>query len=1351
MRETSAPRGTGVAVTLYAVVAVLMLLQQPGTTTYDTRAELTERPGSFLAGAFSLWHPESNFGEFQNQAYGYLFPQGTWFWLADLLGVPDWVGQRLWSALILIVACEGARRVARAVGLADLPALLAGAFFALSPRLLGTVTVQTAESLPGAVMPWLVLPVVLHLRGRLPGRSAALLSGAAVVCMGGVNAVETAACLPLAALLVLWGARARLASWRWAAGWAAAVGAACLWWALPLAVLARYAPPFFEYVESARDTTSLIGWSEAARGDSSWLGYLLSGDRPWWPAAFDLATDPVLIVVAAVLAGVGLAGLVLMDSPVRRPLLLAALLGLGCLTVAHGGVAGAPVADAVRGLLDGPLQIFRNVHKIDPVVRLPLALGFGTAVAAGVARLVALRPRLEPARGALLLVPLLLVALLGQPFLGGQTRTPGWTEISDPWQQARDYLAAERRGEAPRQGDRTLVVPGSSFAQQDWGWTLDEPLAILGGVDLVSRTQVPLVPGESIRYLSALDQAIVTGRVTPALTDQLARAGIGHVVLRRDLLRGLTRSPHPGGAAVALAKAGLQRVAGFGTGADGEAAVEVFRVPRRLPLVRASAVDDVVTVRGAAESVLLAQASGQVRPDQPTVLEGEPGWERPADLVTDADQRRERAFGNNDEGVSALMTADEPWRVERAAHDFPGGPGGDQVVARYVGLTGLAASSAQGYADNFGPVVTASGPYAAVDGDLDTRWISSAAGDPERQWLRLDLDGPRAVREVTVTPVADDAQVVPVRTIEVVAGEQRVRARVGASGAPVRVALDGSEVERIEVRVVEAATASRSARVGLREVAVDGLRPRRTFAVPGATGPDGALVFGTVPGRRACLITLTVPDCDVTRIRQPEEGGGLDRSFGLSAAGSYRVSGHVVVRNTPEAARLLDQVERRPPVEVTSSYGGDPKVAGRFAYDGQPTTAWVSDDSDLYPTLTFEWRRTRTITALAVRSGGVAGAPVAAVVTSGDDTQRVVLDTDDPVEIEPVRTNRLQVRFEKAPDSRHVVVPEIALSGVNLTRPLVAGAPTGAVCGFGPVVEVAGRRVPTRVTGTMADLVNGTPLAFEGCDPEEDDAAGTVRLPAGEHDLGVRPTPEFDVADVALVPATDAATDAATAQVRDRDVAVEHWDSGRRTVRVGGGPDAVLWLPENANAGWIAELDGRRLEPIRVDGWQQGWLLPAGDAGTVRLRYAPERTYGVVLPLGLAVSGGVLLAGAACLVLLLVRRRSRTPWRPWPEPPGAGPAPGWWAAALGVALVLLGPVAAAGLLVGALLPRTDRHRWWSAGAVLALAAASGLLDALGGSRFVTGSADVAAALAVGLVAGLVLGRPRPRRRAEVAP
>jgi arabinofuranan 3-O-arabinosyltransferase len=1335
MRETeeAAPEGaTGAAMAacLYAVVLVLMLIQQPGATTYDTRAELTERPGSFLSGAFSLWHPGANLGEFQNQAYGYLFPQGSWFLITDAIGVSGWVSQRLWSALLVIVACEGARRAARAIGLRDLPALLAGVVFAFSPRLLGTVAVQTGESLPGAVMPWLVLVVVLHLRGRISARRAAVLSGAAVVCMGGVNAVETAACLPLAMILVVWGVRRGLTTRRAAAGWFAAVGLACLWWALPLLVLARYAPPFYQYVESSSDTTALIGWSEAGRGDSSWIGYLVSGDQPWWPAAFHLATDPVLIVVAAVVAGVGLVGLTLLDTGIKRPLVLAVVVGLGCLTVGHGGVAGAPSAGVVRDLLDGALQIFRNVHKIDPVVRLPLAVGFGCAVARGVDELLARTPRLREAERLLLLAPLLVVLVLGRPYLEGDARTPGWDAIPTDWQQASAYLADHAPGGID--GGRTLVVPGSRFAQQDWGWTLDEPLAILGETPMVSRSQVPLIPGESIRYLSALDQQIATGRATEALVGELARAGITYVVIRRDLLRGLTDSPHPGASAVSLARAGLERVAGFGRTPDG-AAVEVFEVPQTLPVLRATDADDVVTVRGASESVLALQDSGLVEPGQPTVLEGEAGWDRPADVVTDSNQRRERAFGNNDESLSAIMTADDPWRVHRAVHDYPGGPG-EQVVADYAGLRSVTASSAQGYADNYGPVLVQAGPAAAIDGDIDTQWVSSLAGDPDDQWFRLTFDDPRAVHQVTVLPVADDPAVVPIRTLEVVAGSQHVRVDVNTSGAPAVVALDGSEVGSVEVRVVAAATSARGARVGLREVTVDGLTPDRTLVLPDDVPEGASLAFATTPGRRACSIVLGAPDCDVLRIREAEEKSGLDRTFTLADGEDLAITGHVVARSTPEAARLLDRVERRPPVTASSAFGSDPRVAARFAYDGQPTTSWVSDDGDLYPTLTFRWKRLRTISGIKVASGE--DAPVGAVVTAHGRTQQVALTGDTTVALDPVRTHVLQVRFEKAPGARHVTVPELELTGVPVTKPLDPTTTTGAICGFGPVLYIDGAAVATRVTGTMNDVVNGSPLSLEACDKRTGRAV-SVPLGAGEHRIHAAPTAEFEVTDLV------ARRPGRSSYPSGRAVRVERWGDTSRTAVVAAGDATLLSVPENFNDGWVAEADGKELTPIRVDGWQQGWLLPAGGQVTVELRYRPQSTYDVILPLGLVASGSLLLAALALAVLALTRRpRGRRTARParsdWPADLPSGRL--LCGVAAGAAVLFLGPVASVGLVAGALCSR-GANRVGAAITGGLLVALSGLLDALGRPETFETAADVVAALGVGLVVGIVLGLP----------
>uniref|UniRef100_UPI0016024BB6 alpha-(1->3)-arabinofuranosyltransferase domain-containing protein n=1 Tax=Nocardioides stalactiti TaxID=2755356 RepID=UPI0016024BB6 len=933
----------------------------------------------------------------------------------------------------------------------------------------------------------------------------------------------------------------------------------------------------------------------------------------------------------------------------------------------------------------------------------------------------------------------LVVLVLGRPYVQGDTRTPGWDALPDHWQQAQAYLDEHAPGGT--EGGRTLVVPGARFAQHEWGWTLDEPLAILGGVPVVSRSQVPLIPGESIRYLSALDQVIATGRATEALVEELSRAGITHVVLRRDLLRGVTDSPHPGATAVSLARAGLERVAGFGRTSDGAAEVEVFAVPGRLPVLRATVLDDVLTVRGASDSVLALQGGGLLPADVPTVVEGEDGWDGVADVVTDTDQRRERAFGNNDESLSAVMTADEAYRVDRAVHDFPGGPGGpgDEVVADYDGLRSVTASSSQGYADNFGPVLVQAGPAAAVDGDIDTRWVSSLAGDPDEQWLRLDLDVPRPVRTVTVTPVADDPLVAPIRTLEVVAGDQVVRVDVNTSGAPAVVELDGSEVEAVEVRVVDAATADRGARVGLREVEVDGLRAERTLVLPRSV-PDGASwSLTTTPGRRACFVVLGAPECDVARIRVAEEKSGLDRSFALDDSQEVALTGHVVARSTPEAARLLDRVERRPPVTASSIFGQDPRVAPRFAYDGQPTTAWVSDDGDLYPTLTFRWKRPRTITGLTVTSGE--DAPVGAVVTARGDTQRVALTGDTAVAIDPVRTRTLVVRFEKEPGAGHVVVPEISLTGWNVTRPLDVTTPTGAICGFGPLLFLDGRRISTRVSGTMADVVNGSPLAFEACDPRTGDPLD-IDLEPGQHRLHATPTSEFEVIDVL---ATDTGAPAVTAE--QRDVRIEQWGSTRRTAVVAPGDAALLSVPENFNDGWVAEVDGEALDPVRVDGWQQGWVLPEGaDDATVELRYRPQATYDVILPLGLAVSGSLLL-GALLIGLLSLRRRGRhedqAASAAWPaaEPPGRVLC----GVAAGSGLLLLGPVATVGLVLGVV--GSTRAGWVrlasGAGVLLAL---SGVLDALGRPEALEGPADLVAAIGVGVLAGLVLGAPRAPAR-----
>ena len=156
-----------------AAALILTFAQSPGQISPDTKLDLTANPLRFLARAANLWNSELPFGQAQNQAYGYLFPHGTFFLAGDLLGLPGWVTQRLWWALLITVGFWGLLRVAEALGIGSPTSrVIAAAAFALSPRVLTTLGAISSETLPMMLAPWVLLPVILALRGRGLGAGA---------------------------------------------------------------------------------------------------------------------------------------------------------------------------------------------------------------------------------------------------------------------------------------------------------------------------------------------------------------------------------------------------------------------------------------------------------------------------------------------------------------------------------------------------------------------------------------------------------------------------------------------------------------------------------------------------------------------------------------------------------------------------------------------------------------------------------------------------------------------------------------------------------------------------------------------------------------------------------------------------------------------------------------------------------------------------------------------------------------------------------------------------------------------------------------------------------------------------
>ena len=266
------------ALLVWVIVGVLLLVQDPGRMTFDTKLGVDIDPVGFYERLWHLWNPLEYLGSLQDQYIGYAFPMGTFYLLAHLLQVPVWVTERVWMSLLIAVGFLGLVRLAEAVGIGSRATrLLAGAAFALWPTFTILIGSSSGGLLPGLLAPWAVLPLI---RAGSP-RAAAARSGLVVVCMGGINAVSTLAVLVLPAMYIL----TRRGRGRWALGgwWVLAVLLATAWWAVPLLYQGRYGFNFLPYIEQAATTTQTMSAATVLRGSGNWVAYLNFG-QPWLTA-----------------------------------------------------------------------------------------------------------------------------------------------------------------------------------------------------------------------------------------------------------------------------------------------------------------------------------------------------------------------------------------------------------------------------------------------------------------------------------------------------------------------------------------------------------------------------------------------------------------------------------------------------------------------------------------------------------------------------------------------------------------------------------------------------------------------------------------------------------------------------------------------------------------------------------------------------------------------------------------------------------------------------------------------------------------------------------------------------------
>ncbi|MFC5287028.1 alpha-(1-_3)-arabinofuranosyltransferase family protein [Actinokineospora guangxiensis] len=1185
-----------------ALLVLVAFLQRPGRTTFDTKLDLAVDPLGFLFRALRLWNPESTAGEIQNQAYGYLFPMGPFFAACDALGLPPWIAQRLWCALLLCVAFGGALALARAMRIGTPLARYLGAFgYALAPRMLTEIGPVSAEMLPAVLLPWIMLPLVRAERIGSPRRAAGL-SALAVLCVGGINGAMVVMALVLPGLWLLTRAwtRRHVALVLW---WCGFVIAVCLWWILPLLLLGQYSLPFLDYIESSANTTAPVSLFQALRGTNQWVAYVVQGE-PWWPSGFLLIDHPALMLVTGLVAAVGLYGLTLRGLPERRFLVLSVVTALTLLSIGYVGTLDSPFAAVVRGLLDGPLAPLRNVHKFEPVLRLPLMLAFMHAVST---RAVA------PRRARTAVAAGLVVAIAAPAWLLTLRPGPGWDEIPEHWPSALDWVAAQDPGA------RTLLLPATSFGEYTWGRTVDEPAQALASAPWAVRGQIPLGSEGNTRVMDAVSDAVGSGRGSPGLAPFLARSGHRFVLLRNDI----DRTP-PGTPPIALLRAGLaaspgiEKVAEFGPGVDTAAvtgaspvdggvvrAVEVYRVRGAVPRASAVAAADVPTVAGGPESLLPLLDAGLIDPAAPAVLAGDGG--DGAVVATDGLRRRERDVGSVHDNLSHTLTEAEGGRLPRRSLDLLPFQQ-DQTVAVLRGIRSVTASTSAAFADAVGASDPSRLPFAAVDGDPATAWHSSSYTGPVGQWLRVELDTPRVVEEVALTTVADLGVGWPVTRV-------RVETDTGAVEhdlRPGQVALPtaGGLTSSVRVTVVAVAGGRTEGNVGIAELAIPGVTAQRALKVP-ADGVAFAFTRGPLP-RYPCVTEDGAPRCDRALARTGEEPAGLHRLFSTSAGATYTVGGTVLPR--PGGVSPVTAVT------ASSSLGGDPAVGASAAIDDSVTSTWVAGIGDLRPTLRVVWDEPRDITGLRLSTDPRAAVrPAEIEVRTDAGRERVALDRTGSVEL-AARTRFLELVL-LPPGDGLVGVSDLEVTGAELPA-VTPSTPFSLPCGQGPAVTVDGKRYDTAVAGTHADVVAHRPLPLRVCWPG-------LELPAGEHELSTAPSASFVVQDLWLSSAPPGPT-------RARDVRVDEWEPTSRAVTVAAGPAAVLAVPENANPGWVATANGQVLERTRVDGWQQAWRLPAGGETAVRLEFIPDRQYRFGLALG-------ALAALAALVVTALPVRRRDP------------------------------------------------------------------------------------------------------------
>ena len=1217
---------TLLVILLTAVVAVRVSVSQPLTT---AAARIAQDPSGALRHAVDGWTVSGTLGGASAQGVRDV-PLALFHLLGAQLGLSDHVVQTTWRVLVLALGVLGAIVLARALvdeRSADertaepwtpwVAALLYGAGVMLVPSLVRS----PLEGLAAATLPWAVAPLL----SRHPLTWPRAAGSAAWLGLAGVGGHYWAAAAVVAGLIAA-GLRARrepLPVLRWL-GFAAV---ASVWWVAATA---------WELIH-ARDVSSLLT-DVTVRGAVEDL----FGESPLPYSALLLTVlGPFLVCVALLAVRPPAAEL----AYVAGLLAAACVFGLAWWSGLWVPVVVAPVVQDPPTSVVGPLLGWLSLGAL--VAWTPLVTQLGPRVHSSWAA----RALPGGAREAIALVAAVAVVVVATGGLAVAAVEPSAVTADEPALQRE--VAAWSAGAPP---GRVLVVPAAN----------DAPApsigAALGDRPWIARNSLPTSGAAATAALDDLLDRIRHGDGGPGTTSALQRLGISYVLVQLGGPSADDRANPTALVRSALLAGGASRVSVL-SNADGAEAqplvdhgvrgdtrqVEVWSVPEAAA-VRTHP-GSPIDVAGDAGSVSDLAASG-VLAGRAVHLVGDDA-DVPPLVLSDSARRRDvdqripvDPYGPTlDEQSSRVVVPSDAAPVTTAAR-------------RVAGVDSVSASSSAAGIDG-ADRRAGTDALAAVDGNPFSAW-QSRRGSGAGEWWRIDFGRPVDLAQATIQFVRNPFDGNAVTSVRLTTDEGDRDYDLPEDGLLAIGASGRTENLRITVTAVNGETGPEDS-VGITEVTVPGVEVDAETIVRGS-GAE-AWLLAARPGSQ----TQCVPAVPRGTHLDPQQLSTVCRR-GLSVAGpdsgtldrvlvsdrSSTVSGQAWVRaaSTPQAAAVADDLAQPSVVATASSVAvQDLSARAQAAADDDDSTAWRPSSDDRYPTLTLAWDGPAEVSGLQLTLPDgqhasvptrvrVAAQPVNAVPGGAPASLSTDIDVseDGSVSFPVVRTTQLTITFLESSGFTTVdsltggvafvpiAVPEVRLEG-GPTVTYGADRTHTLGCGSGPDVTVAGERIRTRIATTARAVVSGDEVRARLC--------STASVPDGEAEVRVEAS--FQWLPLGLVlwraggafsrPSGDNAPAGGTA------VPGSFLDlpARSRSAPLGLGAseaDRTVVLAVPVGTGWHARSENGALPPVVVDGWAQGWVVPAGTT-QVRLDYSPADT------LGPSVGAGAIAWGLILLVALV--------------------------------------------------------------------------------------------------------------------